>query len=162
MLIRAARPEDAAEIADVHVRSWQAAYEHLLGAERLAGIDVERRRRLWEGALAERTPIWVAESEGRVVGFVSIGDSRDAEGGGEGELYSIYALPGVWGAGAGPGLMAAAREALRERYETSILWVAEDNPRARRFYEREGWTLDGGRKEDELLGVKVAEVRYRI
>ena len=58
--------------------------------------------------------------------------------------------------------MAAAREALRERYETSILWVAEDNPRARRFYEREGWTLDGGRKEEELLGVKVAEVRYRI
>jgi GNAT superfamily N-acetyltransferase len=160
MLIRVAGPEDAAAIAEVHVRSWQAAYEHLLGAERLAGIDVERRRRLWEGALAERTPIWVAESDGRVVGFVSIGDSRDAEG--EGELYSIYALPAAWGTGAGPGLMAAARDALRERYETSILWVAEDNPRARRFYEREGWTLDGARKEDELLGVKVAEVRYRI
>ena len=40
--------------------------------------------------------------------------------------------------------------------------MAEDNPRARRFYEREGWTLDGARKEDELLGATVAEVRYRI
>jgi hypothetical protein len=58
--------------------------------------------------------------------------------------------------------MAAALATLRERYATSILWVAEDNPRARRFYEREGWTLDGARKEDELLGVTVAEVRYRI
>ena len=161
MEIRRARPEDAAAVADVHVRTWQSAYERVFGAERLAAIDVDSRRRFAERGI-ERGGVWVAEDDGHVVGFVSIGDSRDAEGGGEGELYSIYALPGVWGAGAGPGLMAAAREALRERYETSILWVAEDNPRARRFYEREGWTLDGGRKEDELLGVKVAEVRYRI
>jgi hypothetical protein len=40
--------------------------------------------------------------------------------------------------------------------------VLEDNPRARRFYEREGWALDGGRKEEELLGTIVAEVRYRL
>ena len=40
--------------------------------------------------------------------------------------------------------------------------MLEDNPRARRFYEREGWTLDGARKEDEFLGLTVAEVRYRI
>jgi len=159
MLIRAARREDAAAVADVHVRTWQVAYEHVFGAETLAGIDHARRRAAAERAIASGG-VWVAEADGRVVGFVSIGDSRDAEG--EGELYSIYALPEAWGTGAGPGLMAAARDALRERYETSILWVAEDNPRARRFYEREGWTLDGARKEDELLGVKVAEVRYRI
>jgi hypothetical protein len=40
--------------------------------------------------------------------------------------------------------------------------VLEDNPRARRFYEREGWEHDGGRKDDELLGVTVSEVRYRL
>jgi len=52
--------------------------------------------------------------------------------------------------------------ALRESgYREVILWVLEDNPRARRFYEREGWALDGGRKEDEFLGVQVTEVRYR-
>jgi RimJ/RimL family protein N-acetyltransferase len=44
----------------------------------------------------------------------------------------------------------------------AVLWVLEDNPRARRFYEREGWALDGERKEDEYLGFRVAEVRYRI
>jgi ribosomal protein S18 acetylase RimI-like enzyme len=159
MLIRPARPEDAAAVAEVHTRSWQAAYEHLLGAERLAAIDVERRRTVAERSIASGG-VRVAETAGRVVGFVSIGDSRDAPD--EGELYAIYALPEAWGEGAGPGLMAAALATLRERYATSILWVAEDNPRARRFYEREGWTLDGARKEDELLGVTVAEVRYRI
>ena len=39
--------------------------------------------------------------------------------------------------------------------------MLEDNPRARRFYEREGWVLDGERKGDEFLGVAVTEVRYR-
>ena len=47
-------------------------------------------------------------------------------------------------------------------HRDAILWVLDDNPRARRFYEREGWTLDGGRKEQDHLGVRVAEVRYRL
>jgi hypothetical protein len=53
--------------------------------------------------------------------------------------------------------------ALRGRgYLEAILWVLDDNPRARRFYEREGWALDGERKVEPHLGVDVAEVRYRI
>jgi len=160
MLIRPARPEDAAAVAGVHVRTWQAAYEHVFGAEKLKRIDNPERRGRWQRWLAEGERVWVAEEDGRVVGFVWIGDSRDGDG--AGELFAIYVLPEAWGSGAGAGLMAAARDALRERYATSILWVLEDNPRARRFYEREGWALDGGRKEDELLGVAVAEVRYRI
>jgi GNAT superfamily N-acetyltransferase len=159
MLIRAARPEDAAAVADVHVRTWQAAYEHVFGAERLAQIDPGRRRAAAGRAIASGG-VWVAEEAGRILGFVSIGEARDEDA--DGELFAIYVLPEAWGGGAGPGLMAAAREALRARYATSILWVLEDNPRARRFYEREGWALDGARKEDELLGTTVAEVRYRL
>jgi ribosomal protein S18 acetylase RimI-like enzyme len=160
--VRRARLEDAAAIAEVHVRTWQAAYEHVLGAERLGAIDLDRRRENWRRALTEGWgDVWVAEDEsGSVVGFVSIGDSRETDG--EGELFAIYVLPEAWGSAAGRELMAEARDALRERYPTSILWVLEDNPRARRFYEREGWEHDGGRKDDELLGVTVSEVRYRL
>jgi hypothetical protein len=60
------------------------------------------------------------------------------------------------------GVPRHADDALCEAgYDEAILML-EDNPRARRFYEREGWTLDGARKEDEFLGLTVAEVRYRI
>jgi RimJ/RimL family protein N-acetyltransferase len=60
-------------------------------------------------------------------------------------------------------LMAAVLRALRASgFTTASLWVLEDNPRARRFYEREGWTRDGGRREEEFLGVPVAEIRYRF
>jgi RimJ/RimL family protein N-acetyltransferase len=57
--------------------------------------------------------------------------------------------------------MASALEALRG-YSSATLWVLEENPRARRFYEREGWIRNGERRCEEFLGVTVAEVRYRI
>jgi RimJ/RimL family protein N-acetyltransferase len=162
VVVRPARPEDAAALAEIHVRTWAAAYEHVFGAERLAAMDTGRRAEQWRRWFAQGVRVWVAEDEadGRVVGFVWIGDSRDADD--EGEVFAIYVAPEAWGGGAGPALMAVARDALRAAYPTSVLWVLEDNPRARRFYEREGWELDGGRKEDELLGVRVAEVRYRL
>ena len=161
MLVRPARREDAAAIADVHVRTWQAAYEHVFGDKRLAGIE-DRRRAEWEERLADPQPgrhVFVAEESERITGFVSLGDSRDAPG--KGELLAIYVLPESWGSGAGPALMATALEALRG-YSSATLWVLEDNPRARRFYEREGWIVDGGRRDEEILGMTVTEVRYRI
>ena len=163
MEVRRARPEDAAEVAEVHLRTWQAAYEHVFGAERLAELDPERRLHTWERALAEHPgePVFLAEHEGRVVAFASVGPSRDEPG--LGELYAIYALPSAWGGGAGPALMRQSLATLRELgYRAAILWVLEDNPRARRFYEREGWKLDGTRREGEHLGVATSEVRYRI
>ncbi len=105
--------------------------------------------------------MFVADEEGRVVAFVSVGACGDLEG--VGELYAIYALPEAWGGGAGGGLMRAAVEAVgRPGYREAILWVLEDNPRARRFYEREGWDARRRQQEDDFLGVRVAEVRYRI
>ena len=164
MEVRAARVEDAAALAEVHVRTWQAAYAHVFGAERLAGLDVERRAKRWQRWLADERPhdnVLVAEVDGRVVAFASLGESRDAAD--VGELYAIYALPEAWGGGAGPALMAAAVDALRgEGFRAAVLWVLEDNPRARRFYEREGWSADGARRAGEHLGVETAEVRYRL
>jgi L-amino acid N-acyltransferase YncA len=165
--VRPARLEDAAAIAEVHVLTWQAAYEHVFGAEQLAALHVDERRARWEERLAAPEPHWrpfVAEDEnGRLVGFASAGACRDAEGEGQGELHAIYVLPDAWGAGAGPALMRGVVDALRgEGFGAAILWVLEDNPRARRFYERQGWIADGARREGEYLGVATAEVRYRI
>ena len=44
MEVRRARLDDARAIADVHARTWQGAYEHVFGAERLAvGVDPRGR-----------------------------------------------------------------------------------------------------------------------
>jgi RimJ/RimL family protein N-acetyltransferase len=47
-------------------------------------------------------------------------------------------------------------------FREAILWVIEDNPRSRRYYERAGWHFDGGAKEETILDVAVVQVRYRI
>ena len=161
MDVRRARLEDARAIAQVHAETWQEAYEHVFGAGRLASVTVDARLAQWERILATgQSDVFVASADG-IVGFVSTGDSRDADA--EAELFAIYVLPGAWGTGAGSALMRAGIEAMRLRASgDAVLWVLDDNPRARRFYEREGWTLDGERKEDEYLGLRVAEVRYRI
>jgi GNAT superfamily N-acetyltransferase len=146
----------------VHVRTWQAAYEHVFGAERLAGLDPEARTARWREWLEEGQEAFVAVADDRVVAFAWVGPSRDPTA--DAELYAIYALPEAWGTGAGPALMRASVEAMRAAgYGEAILWVLEANARARRFYEREGWTLDPGvLREDDFLGVRVREVRYRL
>jgi GNAT superfamily N-acetyltransferase len=159
LLLRPARPEDAAAIAEVHVRSWQQAYGHVFGAEKLAAIDVERRRELATRMIATADVALAEDGDGRIVAFVGVRPS--VERAGEGEIWALYAVEEAWGTGAATALMQWAKRAL-QAYPAATLWVLEDNPRARRFYEREGWVLDGGSKTDVFLGVPVSEVRYRL
>jgi ribosomal protein S18 acetylase RimI-like enzyme len=45
-------------------------------------------------------------------------------------------------------------------YSSALLWVLENNQRARNFYEREGWSLDGVRAQEEIGGRSLSVVRY--
>ena len=164
MIVRPATPPDAAGIATVHVRTWQGAYAHVFPHDALQALPLEPRIELWSRTLGSPEPrpaVFVAEDDGEIVGFVSVGPSREDER--EGELYAIYVLPTAWGSGAGAELMSRALEALRAAgFAEATLWVLGDNPRARRFYEREGWRADGATRREEFLGVEIEEVRYRI
>jgi hypothetical protein len=40
------------------------------------------------------------------------------------------------------------------------LWVLDTNARAREFYERHGWSLDGRTMQQEIGGATATEVRY--
>jgi GNAT superfamily N-acetyltransferase len=65
------------------------------------------------------------------------------------------------GSGVAAMLMAAAVEEARHRELTQmILWTPRDAERARRFYEREGWTLTG-RAHDEGSSIGLPTVEYR-
>jgi RimJ/RimL family protein N-acetyltransferase len=159
-VIRRARVEDAPAIADLHVRSWQAAYRHVFPAERLDAMDAAERVERWEQNVVDAdVPVFVADQQG-VVGFVAVGPSRDPDC--DGELWGIYLAPEAWGSGAGGALMEAGLEYLRANFREAILWVLRDNPRARRFYEKHGWSADGREKRGRHLGVDTDEVRYHI
>jgi L-amino acid N-acyltransferase YncA len=166
VIVRPATPQDASAIAAVHVASWQVAYRGLLPDELLDGLDLERRRAVFERLLTDGRPrqgVVVAEADGCVTGFAHTVPSRDDDADElTGEVTSIYAVAGAWGSGTGRALMAAAIEQLRAAgFRTVTLWVLDSNDRARRFYERAGFALDGAAKEEELAGTPIREVRYR-
>ena len=78
--IREALPADARAIAEIHVRSWQAAYRGQLTDDYLDGLSVddrlEQHRRSLEEPPAEwRT--WVAQDGDVLAGFVVTGPSQD-------------------------------------------------------------------------------------
>ena len=173
--IRAAERADADAITDVQVASWRAGYAHVLPESVLYGDDFDRTRRtFWNGwrfspghRLAVAVgPVDTDDGRGeRVVGFSSYGPERERGRGvtGRAELYAFYFRPDTWGSGAASALMEHTEERFRaEGFETAVLWVLEDNPRARRFYEKHGWDATGITADfDVYCDVAVPEVEYR-
>jgi GNAT superfamily N-acetyltransferase len=85
--------------------------------------------------IREADEIWVAERDGRVVGFLAIehSEANDWE-----TLERLYVEPGEQGAGIGTTLLDKAKEL---RPGGLHLWVFQKNEGARRFYERHGFRL---------------------
>jgi ribosomal protein S18 acetylase RimI-like enzyme len=167
MAIRPAVPDDVPALAQVHVRTWQAAYAGLVPQEFLDAMDPAEREPRWRRRLDEFPPpgavlVWTDETAA-LAGFVAVMPSRDPDAGPEiGEVGAIYLLPSFQGRGVGRELMAAAVEHLTAAgFRQATLWVLASNVLARRFYEAAGWRPDGTSKVDDLRGFPLEEVRYR-
>ena len=79
---RRAEPEDAAEIALIHVSSWHSAYRGLLPEELLAGLSIDVRRSGWAQILNAQDPqamTIVVEQDGQMVGFCHAGRAREVD-----------------------------------------------------------------------------------
>ncbi len=176
--VRRATVEDVDAIAALQVRSWQAAYPGLMPPAYLDAQDPRQRAVRWREWLADPPPhlqVLVAErSDERdgeagaaIVGFAAVSAYRTEEGEEHpgahvGELCALYASPDHWGTGVGRELIDAAVSTLaHEGFTEAVLWVIDGNARARRFYERVGWTPDGVTKLDARGGWDISEVRYR-
>ncbi len=118
MGVRRAVVADAKGIAEVHVAGWQGAYRGIVPDSFLSGLSVERHTRAWIEILREtEVDTFVAlDDHGKVVGFVSIGGSRDEDAPKDtGEITSIYVTPNKWRRGYGSALMKAVLDRSRER-----------------------------------------------
>ena len=161
MEVRPAVAGDALDVARVHVRSWQSAYRGLIDQEYLDNLDPET----WAGRYTfgrVGLPSTVVAVDGSAIrGLATTGLCRDDDLANYGELLAIYVDPPYTGTGIGRLLMAAARERLRRVGVTKAsLWVLDGNAHARRFYERDGWRLDGTRRTMTYGATPVDEVRY--
>lgn len=149
--VDAPRPADAPALARVHTEGWRVAYGHLLDASWFGAEALARRTRQWEHWLdpASGTPgVFRAGRDacGTVVGVAGSLPSRDEPPVRERELTLLYIDTGWYGTGLGAALLDAT---LGDG--PASLWVAEDNPRARRFYEKHGFRPDGTRTVDAAV-----------
>jgi len=85
--------------------------------------------------IREHEEVWVAEEDGRLLGFLGIEASRNL--GGAAVLEKLYVEPAEQNRGVGSALLDKAKEL---RPDELYLWVFQKNP-ARRLYERHGFEL---------------------
>jgi L-amino acid N-acyltransferase YncA len=112
------------------VRSWQATYRGLLPQSVLDALDAAKRGEYWQQYLSEAArpgeTVLVAEEDGMVVGFASVGPSRDEDANETGEVRAIYLLADRWGRGIGWALMDTALNTLCQAgYTQATLWVLD-------------------------------------
>lgn len=149
--VRLALVPDSHGIAVVHVEAWRETYTHLLPASVLAGLSVAQREARWrELVIAPSPAVWVAVDASVIVGWATSSIGHAAEAPRDLELNAIYIRASHYGSGAGQLLLDAAI-----RSSPAFLWVAADNPRARAFYTRNGFTADGATDTYPLGGVPV-------
>lgn len=157
VVVRPAVPTDAQAVAAVHHGSWVETYSDLLPASHWETDTLERRTERWRRGLESGITPTVAEVDGRVVGLALAGDAIAVGPHApvrERHLFILYVLAAHHGTGVGQALL----DAVVPPGTPAQLWVAERNPRARRFYERNGFRPDGAHVVDEDLGI--SEVRY--
>jgi GNAT superfamily N-acetyltransferase len=161
VLLRTGVDSDLLAVGGLHLRSRASAYAHILSAEALAGGNAQPLGEWWaERWKWERDThrLTIAEENGEIAGFTYVGPSSEP---GTAELYAIHVDPVHIGTGVGKKLMTHAECQLREIGATrGVLWVLEENARARRFYERGGWRPDGTTRVENLSGELVPELRY--
>jgi len=145
VVVREAAPSDAAGIGAAHAEAWRVGYCELFG-EAFRDSAVEDRRNRWVSQTvrpaADGSALLVAELDGDIAGFVHAGRATDdAEAG---EVFGFYVHPRYWGTGVAQALFDRAVHILRaDGLDHLFLWTHGGAQRARRFYERNGWSVTG-------------------
>lgn len=140
--IRPATIDDADALGALHMACWREAYGELLSAEFFERATPESSAGRWRVTIPRLASdgglLLLAEEGGELVGFACSGPGRGEGAPRELELYAIYVRASAYGSGVGQRLLDAT---IDDR--PASLWVLERNPRARAFYERNGFAHDG-------------------
>ena len=149
--------EDALPLARMVDQVWRATYGSMLPQQFWDSYPTAQRASdLRESITDPAQRGLVAEADNALVGWAARGPSRASTVGIESarrtEMYSLYVH--APGAGLGQRLLD---ELLGK--ESAEFWVFEANVRAQRFYERNGFRLDGTRHTYRPETASLPEVR---
>ncbi|MCK8060524.1 MULTISPECIES: GNAT family N-acetyltransferase [unclassified Fusibacter] len=148
--IRLAKREDARAIIEVNLKTWESAYKNIVDDAFIQKrwTDFEDTVANYETRLSEDDSIvFVAEIDGRIIGFATAGEDRLGKY--DGELYAIYLLPEFQGNGIGHALYNRIEMLFKAQGKKNmIIWSLKANPH-RGFYVRMG----GVKKEEKDITI---------
>jgi GNAT superfamily N-acetyltransferase len=160
--IRAARVQEYRHVAQMHYRAWRQSYSGILASVLLDLFDdpVHWADNVYPEKLGQ--PGWtmrLAESGDAPVGMSIIGPEPDRPE--RLEIDALYVAPEYQGLRVGSLLLADALSA--HPSDDVVLWCAEGNHRARRFYQAKGFRLDGRTLNwKPVPNVEVPQVGYTL
>jgi len=160
--IREAKPDDYAGVAAMHYEVWRRSWAGILSPPLLDILGPAKRwvAEIYPQSLSRRGwSMWIVESGGRTIGVTIFGpDSADPD---HLLIDALYIDEESQRHGVGGRLL--------DEVVTShpagdiVLWCAEKNDKARRFYEKNDFRIDGRTLDWEPLpGVVVPHVGYRL
>ena len=159
--VRAAKPDDAEGVARVYIESWHDTYAAILPMRLLCAMTPRGQAARWRSAIRARSEaVLVAEDGARgILGMTSFGPSRDRILGFDGEVFTLYVDPGVYGNGIGRALLSGAFDWMAARdYGSCVIWAHAKN-NARFFYEKMGGRLVAERSA-RMMGDPVPEAAF--
>src|ERR1044072_6759112 len=134
--LRKATADDAPALADIHVRARRECMSYL--PEIHSPEDVLEWIR---GIIPQHDEVWLAEDDGRVVGFFMLSD---------GLLYHLYVYPELHGQGAGSLLFERVKELSPRGFR---LWLFQRHPAGARLLRA---SREAGRRADGRLAERGA------
>jgi GNAT superfamily N-acetyltransferase len=161
--IRTTTKNDAFETARVHVNSWRSAYRNIIPDDFLSNLSVEKTAERFVSdydLYMGKSFYYVAVNDNHIIGNLVLFKCRDDDKPLAGEIGAIYLLEEFWDYGYGRLMMNYAIDTLKSMdFLEIIIWVLEENKRARMFYEKFGFVADGTAKKINI-GKELIEIRY--
>ncbi len=131
--LRPARDDDAGAVATIWTAGWRDGH---LGNVPDVMVELRTPESFRTRAADRVADTTVAEVDGVVAGFVMVGGD---------EVEQVYVDAAFRGGGVAGVLLTEAERLVRAGgHAVAWLAVVPGNARARRFYERSGWTDGGG------------------
>lgn len=145
-LIRYANLDDSDILGKIHFESLQVAFKDIIPDYVLKNdFCVERRIKGFIRELSQISPKTAIVFEGNEpAGLISFGKCRYGNNDKSWiEIWRVYLIPKFWGTGVAKELMEwGINEILKENFTNIELWVLEENIRAKKFYEKNGFKHD--------------------
>ena len=147
--IRRVRPGDEAVLAHIQTESWKAAFADILDADTLQRCtQIDKATAMYRHLLEQQIGngyLLLVEDAPHCIAWWSA--PRETDMPGYAELICIHSLPVRWRSGYGSRMMdVVLRDIAAAGYTKVMLWVFEENARARRFYEAHGFNANGKAK----------------